>query len=284
MSYREPKRQEEGVVLSERVRRTAAWRTRSATSRWRTLPDFVIIGGQRCGTTSLYAALSQHNEILPSFRKEVHFFDFHYERGTTWYRSNFPMKNAVGNRLSVEATPNYLAYPGAASRLHEVLPGGKLVVLLRDPTERTYSSWKLKVDSGHENRAFDEAVDSEIAEMSTATSDGDPISKKSVVERMRFAHVEKSRYADHLRTWLELFDRSKVLILQSEKLFEAPETYLTRVEDFLGIPKDTSISFPHFNKTPTSSIHPPVRERLRDYFAPQNNLLEQLTGQRFDWL
>jgi len=283
MSYSEPRRREEGTSLRRRVRRAAAWRTRSATSRWRTLPDFIIIGGQRCGTTSLYAALSQHNNILPSFRKEVHFFDLQYERGTAWYRSNFPIENTIGNRSSIEATPNYLAYPGAASRLHQVLPDGKLLVLLRDPTERTYSSWKLKVDSGYELRLFDEAIDSEIADMSTATSDSDPIQQKSVIEGMRFDYIRKSRYADHLRIWLELFDRSQILILQSERLFEAPKAYLKRVEDFLGIPKDTSVNLPHFNKTATSSISPPVRERLRAYFAPQNDLLEQLTGQRFDW-
>jgi hypothetical protein len=182
----------------------------------------------------------------------------------------------------MEATPNYLAYPGAATRLSELLPEAKLIVLLRDPVERTFSSWKLRVEDEEESRSFEDAIDSELSDAEWSP-DADPAEKWEVAKRLRFAHVGKSRYADHLRSWFGAFDRSQFLILQSERLFEAPRASLHRIEDFLGVPRDQSIYLPRFNPTTASSVPPSPRAKLLDYFAHHNDALETLTGQRFDW-
>jgi len=256
---------------------------RRATSRWRSLPDFVIIGGQRCGTTSLFAALSQHRSIIPSFRKEVHFFDLHHQRGTAWYRANFPFEWQLNDRATFEATPNYLAYPGAPDRLHGVLPDAKLIVLLRDPVERTYSSWKLRVKEGAESRSFDTAVLDGLQGESDSLAERAGVEGEALGEAMRFAYLEKSQYAHHLERWLERFDRDRVLILQSEQIFEEPDQGRIKIEDFLEIAPDPSMELPRVNATDSSEIPAESERLLRDYFASRNERLEKLTGRTFDW-
>src|SRR5690606_2828029 len=110
--------------LGDPLRGSAArrWAARCLTSRRRALPDFVIIGAQRAGTTSLYSHLSEHSAILPAFRKEVHYFDVLADRSENWYRAHFPLRSELEasgqRRLTGEATPRYLYHPGADRRLH----------------------------------------------------------------------------------------------------------------------------------------------------------------------
>ncbi|HEX9782521.1 MAG TPA: hypothetical protein VGA56_07280, partial [Opitutaceae bacterium] len=104
------------------------------------MPDFIILGAQKAGTTSLYAYLLEHPQVLPARKKEVHYFDLRYERGERWYRSHFPSQRAMqargrslGNRvITGEATPYYLFYPRAPERVASVVPNAKFIVLLRD--------------------------------------------------------------------------------------------------------------------------------------------------------
>ena len=100
-------------------------------TRWfRVLPDFIIIGGMRCGTTSLYAYLSEHQQVLPAAKKELHFFDRRFDHGLGWYRARFPLVTAKawhrirsGHRaVTGEATPFYLYHPASAVRIAEILP------------------------------------------------------------------------------------------------------------------------------------------------------------------
>ena len=109
------------------------------------LPDFVIIGAQRCGTSSLYSYLIEHPQIAPATRKELHYFDLNYAAGDEWYRSQFPQfpDTPFDGRLTVtgEASPYYLFHPMAAERCASVVPDAKLIVMVRDPVERAYSHY-----------------------------------------------------------------------------------------------------------------------------------------------
>src|SRR5579885_2674785 len=137
---------------------------RTITSSIRLLPDFIIIGTQRGGTTSLYAYLGQHPQIAPAVIKEVHFFDNNYERGVGWYRTQFPFlieksiaKN-IGqqNFITGEASPYYLFHPHVPERAAKVVPGAKLIVLLRNPIDRAYSHYYHEVELGHEKLSFEQ--------------------------------------------------------------------------------------------------------------------------------
>ena len=113
-----------------------------ATEKQRVLPNFLIVGGQRCGTTTLFKTLLQHPGVLgPSLRKGVHYFDLAYEQPLSWYRSHFPstrrvlgMANKNGYAAAVgESSPYYLWHPCAMDRINRDLPDVRLLVLLRDP-------------------------------------------------------------------------------------------------------------------------------------------------------
>src|SRR6185312_14166024 len=115
------------------------------TAPARMTPSFLICGGQRCGTTSLYRALAAHPAVLKAvLHKGVHYFDTSYHRGMGWYRAHFPLQRS-GDRIAqkhgvpaqtFESSPYYMYHPQAASRIAEDLPAAKLVVLVRDPVER----------------------------------------------------------------------------------------------------------------------------------------------------
>lgn len=130
------------------------------------LPDFIIIGTQRAGTTSLYEYLVQHPQVLPAENIEVHFFDHHYAKGVDWYKGHFPSKlekfvasmRSFGKTLAGEASPYYLFYEKAAERMHEILPNVKLIVLLRNPIDRAYSQYSLSQHYRYENLSFEETI------------------------------------------------------------------------------------------------------------------------------
>src|SRR5687768_13237463 len=109
-----------------------AWRVE--TAHLRRLPDFLIIGAQRGGTTSLYRYLTEHPEIDPAVRKEIHFFSRHHEQGLDWYRAHFPRRDE--SSLVGEASPNYLVHPDVPARVAAALPRVKLIALLRNPVDR----------------------------------------------------------------------------------------------------------------------------------------------------
>ncbi len=135
----------------KRWKEMTAWR--HLTAPFRVLPDFVVIGAQRSGTTSLYNNLVEHPQIASCIRKEVHYFDAYFERGSYWYRGHFPRAaelRRLARRhgapvLTGEATPMYLFDPPCRRRLAELVPDAKLLVLLRDPVAREYSQYQVRV-------------------------------------------------------------------------------------------------------------------------------------------
>jgi len=272
-----------GVRLFARsVRRTIRWRYRRATSGLRALPDFVVIGAQRSGTTSLFDYFRDHPQVRPALKKELHFYDLHYERGVAWYRANFPrMRQLGGGRITGEATPNYLVYPSTPERLHGVTPNAKLIVLLRNPADRAHSAWRLRTMEGAETLSFAEALERELAQEHIDVAEiADP---KKVGQHLRFLYLSKSRYAEQLERWLKLFPREQLLVIKSEDLFENPDGALGEMAEFLGIDPWQPGAFRAVNKAEPAPIDPELRMRLVEYFAPHNEKLEALIGRTFDW-
>ena len=113
------------------------------TADFHALPNFLIIGAAKSGTSSLYEYLNNHQSILPCVVKEPNFFTEYYERGVDWYKSCFPFK--FQKSISGEATARYYWYPFAAERAHRVVPNAKIILLVRNPIDRSYSQI-LKTD------------------------------------------------------------------------------------------------------------------------------------------
>src|SRR5579859_2819290 len=151
------------------LRDTTSHTYRMTTNRLRLLPDFLIIGGQRCGTSSLYYYLTEQPGVVAASTKEIHFFDDYYTKGLGWYKAQFPTasyKKYIENVrklhfLTGEASPYYLFHPHAPRRIKAALPNAKLIVLLRNPIDRAYSQHWLEVMGKYESLSFEEAIQSE---------------------------------------------------------------------------------------------------------------------------
>lgn len=117
-------------------RRRKFWLNR-LTARRRALPDFLLVGEMKSGTSSLFHYLQMHPLVAPPVRKEVHFFTIGYSKGAGWYRAHFPLKsNIPAGGITGEGCPGYFFAPGVEHRIHDLLPNARLIVLLRDPVER----------------------------------------------------------------------------------------------------------------------------------------------------
>lgn len=274
-----------------------------ATAPVRPLPDFVLIGAKRCGTTSFYFHLLRHPSVLPMFPsarllpkardgKGPHFFDNNYERGLSWYRGHFPSSmerriasaRTAGPVVTGEASPYYLYHPLAAGRAAIDLPHTRLLVLLRDPVERTYSHYREQRRNGAEALDFDRALE---AEASRTAGEEDRLLAGTTARS--FAHeqqsyVRQSEYVRGLRRWLDQFPRHQLLVQPSELYYTDPAEACRVAYEFLGVPPAPSHGgLLRLNAAPTEFLHADLRRRLTEHFEPFNSELEELLGQRFPW-
>ena len=183
------------------------------------LPNFVIIGTMKGGTTSLYHYLRQHPQVFMSETKELHYFvaEKNLSRGQAWYERQFA---AADGALAVgEASPDYTKYPeylGVPQRLARVVPGARLVYVVRDPVARIRSHYLHDVARGRERRPLTEAV---------------PGNEH---------YLAPSRYAAQIEQYLEHFPRERLLVVVSEDLRDDRAATLQRVHRFLGVDPDWS--------------------------------------------
>jgi hypothetical protein len=258
---------------------------RRATADLRALPDFVVIGAQKAGTTSLFRYLIEHPQIVGPAEKEVHFFDGRYERGVRWYRSRFPLRAALERggqsgrrRLTFEASPYYLAHPFVAPRMHEQLPEAKLVVVLRDPIARAWSHYRDNVARGTESKPFLEALHSEPGRLApgianiTRGIDPGP-------EYRNYGYVERGHYAAQLERWFAVYPRTQFLIVESRELFDDSAVTYERVLRFVGLDAPPRLpAFDVYNATPDAGVDERARAFLHAAFDEPNRNLAALIG------
>jgi hypothetical protein len=125
------------------------------------LPDFIIIGAPRTGTTALFDCLGRHPDVVPAHKKELHFFDHKWDRGLDWYTSQFA--HAPAAAVTGEATPRYMANRTAMERLVATVPEALLICVLRDPVERAHSHFYYRRARGLATGSFEAAIDRELA-------------------------------------------------------------------------------------------------------------------------
>lgn len=259
---------------------------RRATARQRRLPDFVIAGAQKAGTTSLFRYLAQHPAVGPALGKEVHYFDNNFARGPDWYRAHFPYRWAArSDAVSGEASPYYLDHPLAAARCFDLLPGARIVFLLRDPVDRTYSHYHHAVTHGHESlTTLEAALEAEPARLAGEVERmlGDPTYYSFAHHHL--SYQARSRYVDHLARWLGHYPKDQIRVVASERLMEQPAQVFREVLDFLGLSPWRPPRFEIHNKGQhRACIDPVTRAWLARAFAAPNERLFRMLGQRFDW-
>ena len=256
------------------------------------LPDFIIIGAQKGGTSSFYRLLSQHPNVRAAVRKELHYFSLFFDRGVGWYRSCFPPPTLEGgNTITGEASPYYLFHPHAPKRIAEAVPRVRLIALLRNPVDRAYSHYNHEVTmvsrlfgAGVEPLTFEEAV--ELEELRLRGERDKMLEDERYVgfNHQHFSYLSRGVYVDQLVHWSEFFGDEQMLVLKSEDFFEhTPET-MNLALDFLGIPEwepeDREIilrgEYEH-------EMNPVTRRRLEQYFEPHNRKLYEYLGVDFGW-
>lgn len=255
------------------------------------LPDFLIIGTQKGGTSSLYHYLSQHPQVMPAYSKEIHYFDTQYRRGERWYRSSFPHRlerslreKAIGSRtVTGEATPYYLYHPHAPRRIANDIPGVKLIVLLRNPTYRALSQYHHTSRRDYETLSFAEAIEAEPDRLH------DPQVRMQEDEFYNsdahrvFSYVSRGIYVDQLRRYTKLFPREQILILQSERFFAAPQETIGLILSFLDLEPWSLPDATPVRRAGYSRERSEVHDKLDRIFRPHNQRLYDFLGEEFDW-
>ena len=265
------------------------WLTRRLTSRLRRLPDFLIIGAQRGGTTSLFNYLAGHPAVAAVRDKELHYFDLNLSAGRGWYQAHFPLRLARAQRVG-EATPMYLFHPAAPQAVQTLLPRVKLIALLRNPVDRAYSHYQLERRAGRqgiESLSFADAVAAEQERLAGGVDrlQTDPASPSFVA--MHFSYLARGLYVDQLQAWRRFFPAGQMLILRSEDFYERPAVIFRQVLDFLDLSAWEPAAYRPFNQisgqTADFSEKPAVFGELAAFFRPHNRRLTDFLGRDMGW-
>ena len=260
------------------------WLFHRATTPLRVLPDFLVIGVMKGGTTSFFNYLARHPQINPPFRKEIKFFDIHYLQGLGWYRAHFPthlkMKSGM---VTGEATPYYIFHPAAPNRIAKVLPNVKLIALLRNPVDRAYSHYNHMVRVGREPLSFDEAIEKEAERLAGEEEKiiSDP--RYSTFNHLHYSYLARGRYVEQLQKWLAIFPREQMLILASEEIYTSPAMAYRKATEYLGLSDWTPNDFKAYKQGVYEEMPASVRKHLIDYYHPYNQKLYEFLNRNFDW-
>jgi hypothetical protein len=278
-------RTQQEIIQLEGELRAARERPAEDESGAGALPDFVIIGAQKCGTSFFYDVLCRHPHIEPAALKELHYFDRRFEEGIEWYRRCFPPPRLKDGRKTItgEATPYYLFHPLVPERMAEVIPEARLISMLRNPVDRAYSAYQQQVRKGREPLSFEEAVEAEEARL--RGEEGKISEDEHYISHVhrRFSYLARGIYVDQLLRWSEFFPREQMLVLKSEDLFESSRETLKSVLTFLDLPEWEPEARRVPNKGDYTSMAPATRRRLEEYFEPHNQRLYKYLGVDFGW-
>jgi hypothetical protein len=188
------------------------------------LPNFVIIGAQKCGTSGLHYHLGLHPEISMSKPKELNFFieERNWPRGTAWYAGHFD----ASARVRGEASPNYTAYPhhlGVPERMHATIPNAKLLYVVRDPLLRIASHW-----------VHNYAKRREKGDLATTLA------------HPNTSYIIRSQYHMQLQQFLRFYDMEQILVFQQSDFRRQRADSLRSVFEFLDV--DASFTHPSFER------------------------------------
>ncbi|MCC5917609.1 MAG: sulfotransferase [Cryomorphaceae bacterium] len=228
-------------------------------------PDFIIVGAQKAGTSSLYEALCSHPEIEAAQNKEIHFFDFNYENGKEWYQEQ--LQRAQGKKCG-EASPFYIYHPKVAERIAEMYPKVKLIFLFRDPAARAVSHFRMNVADGTENLSPLQAMVAEENRVLEAMKKGESWDTPDSAFQ-HFTYKSRGHYEEQWLRFSKHFSRSQMFALRLEDLVSDTETCLNALAKFIGVKSHNWGEFPRLNSTEDSGQYEGYAQRyLEVYFEP----------------
>ncbi|MFO0792859.1 MAG: sulfotransferase [Candidatus Brocadiaceae bacterium] len=197
------------------------------------LPNFLGLGAQKAGTTSLFEYLRSHSDIYLPPNKETAFFyhDYLYEKGLSYYSDHY-FGGWKGQKAVGEISPHYLYHPFCCERIRKHLNNLNFIIMLRNPIDRAYSNYLMEVRRGRENLSFKEAIEKEPERI-----------KKGLFEKDTYSYVQRGFYYEQIKMYMDRFDDSRFLFLLSEDLKNNRETTMKQVYRFLGVDKEINASF-----------------------------------------
>lgn len=257
----------------------------------RMTPDFVLAGGQRCGTTSLFRSFLAHPAVVgPVFHKGVNYFDVNYDKGWRWYQAHFPVRSfatlrtrAPGAPVTFDASGYYSYHPHAPTRLARDLPDVKVLLMVRDPVERAFSAYKHEFARGFETEQFERALELEDERVQPELDRmlADPTYQS--FSHRHHSYRRRGRYAEQIQRFTDLLGRERVLVVDSHDFFDSPAEEFSRITDFLGLPPYVPRSFDRWNARPSEPMPDRVRRWLSNYFEPLDRELETMLGATPSW-
>lgn len=280
-------------------------------------PRFLIIGAQKCGTTSLYEYMAQHPLVVKGRRRETHYFDWRWnpkietsEAQLDYYMNFYHAELAqYPSLMTGESTPSYLLHSDVViPRVRSVLPFAdvRFLVMLRNPVARAYSQYHMAIDetgtpeqmkvrglTAYIGKSFSEVVEEEIASL---TADGitpdcsyerfcEKVLAKCPMTHGGHSIIARGMYALQLEPWLENFgEQMKILSLTDIKGSpDKVQDTLNSVFDFVGLPPADVADTEAKNSRSYPDIDPQVKQRLDDFYQPFNERLFALIGRTISW-
>ena len=302
--------------IVHQTRRTLDESTKAGS---RICPSFVIIGAQKAGTTALYEYITQHPLVVAARRKETHYFDWRWN-------SSLGTSNSLSGRkahydeylkyfhaqklhdhpsiLSGEATPSYLLGGSIiCTRMKQVCPAAKIIVILRNPIQRAFSHYQMTADlngsveqlrnRGHDflnGQSFDTIVRKEMEALRGLTpymkaSEFDTFFLQNQANKTHGGHsyLLRGLYALQLELWIQTYGRENIIVLTLEEVMVNVQTEMNSVFQFLELPphdiEDTSAK----NTRTYENLCPILRDTLKTFYQPHNERLYSLLGRNFQW-
>lgn len=239
----------------------------------------LIVGAAKCGTTTLAANLNRHPGIfvVPG---EVHYFSKRLAKGPEWYLSRFDRPEV----LKGEKSPTYLYFTDCHREIHRLLPEAKLIVMLRHPSERAFSTWNMRRNDKRlitDGMAFNRKHGNRLKSLDFAdmvdfylNHDGEDFLFEKPLDI-----VHRSLYAPQIESLLRFYPRERLHFIIFEQFIKSELAHYQRVCDFLGMP---AVALPGIDKknvgTYKSRLDAKTRAKLDDYFRPYNEQLYNLLG------
>ena len=258
------------------------------TGSIRVLPDFLVIGAKRCGTTSLFYHLPEHPCISKSPYDNMGFFNDNFHLGINWYKSFFPttftrnkIKSKFGDCITFDVTTTYMEEESTANNVCQTKPNMKIIVILRNPVDRAYSQYHLNVREKIEKRSFEDVIEENMNKLDKESRERHEIKPQFLAEKNNY--LKKGLYAQQLRHWLKIFPRKNILIMSTEEFESNQQTIYNKIFEFLNISQFEIKNTEKMEKGNYTSMESKTRNLLLDYFRSYNNELFKLIDKKFDW-
>ena len=240
-------------------------------------PNFIIIGAAKCGTSSLFSYLQQHPQVLLPYKKEIDFFNKHFDKGIDWYLAHFPVITDYENFITGEATTNYLFNSGVERRIYDACPDVKIIIMLRNPVNRTISDYYHFVNRGLETRSLKTIIGTSkklLNKFKLAESE-------YVING--FDYISRSVYFNQIFRWMKIFPSSNILILNSDSFFENSASIMNNIWQFLQLDCYSCPTYIKYNVGTYPLVAYEIKQELEKLFKPYNQKLEEYLGKKFNW-